>query len=326
MKKISALIAMVCGVWASLFATGISETKFPTRQITIICQANPGGSSDLNCRTIAPGISESLEVPVTVENRPGAGGGVGISYGAAAAPDGYTIVHLPNDIAQIKPAGNADVTPDDFRFLCRVVTHPASIAVLKNSPYKNFNDFIVAAKTKPGKISVGNSGTGAVWHLAASQLEQVCGATFNHIPFEGAAPAITAVMGGHIDSICASAAEVRSYVQNGDLRLLIVMSDEKFGLFPDVPTAKDLGYDINIQAWLAFGVPKNTPDDIFSILYNAMKKSYKSDTYQKMLRQNGFVPGWMEPAEIQKFARDEYEVYRKLIPRVLGYKEVPPLK
>lgn len=326
MKKVFLLIAVVCLAFAPVFAQGTTEAKFPTKQITIVCQANPGGSSDLNCRTIAPGMQEALGVPVTVENRPGAGGGIGISYGAAAKPDGYTITHLPLDIAQLKPAGNAEVTPDDFRFLCRVSYHPAAIAVKADSKYKTFDDFIKAAKANPETVTVGNSGTGAVWHLAATQLENACGVKFNHIPFEGAAPSITALMGGHIDAVCASAAEVRAHVQNGDLRLLVVMGDERFGLFPDVPTAKELGYDVSVLCWLGFGVPKDTPDDVFNILHDAMKKSYESETYQKMLASNGYVPGWLEPAEMQEYARKEYEVYRKLIPQVLGYAEVPPLK
>jgi len=320
------LSAMLCMAFTPLFAQGTAEAKFPTKQITIVCQANPGGSSDLNCRTIAPGLQEALGVPVTVENRPGAGGGIGISYGAAAKADGYTITHLPVDIAQLKPAGNAEVTPADFRFLCRVSYHPAAIAVKADSKYKTIQDFIAAAKANPGKISVGNSGTGAVWHLSAAQFEQAAGVTFNHIPFEGAAPSITALMGGHIDSVCASAAELRSHVQNGDMRLLCVMGDERFPLFPDVPTAKECGYNVSVLCWLGFGVPKDTPDDVFNTLVDAMKKSYNSETYQKMLAANGYVPGWMDPKDIQAYAMKEYEVYRKLIPHVLGYPEVPALK
>lgn len=323
MKKLSVLLMVfILCAGVGLFAQASSERAFPNKQVTIVCQANPGGSSDLNCRTIAPGMETVLGVPVTVENRPGAGGGIGISYAAAAKSDGYTIAHLPVDIAQLKPAGNADVTPEDFRFLARLAYHPAAIAVRANSPIKTIDDFIAAAKANPGKITVGNSGIGAVWHLAAAQFEQIAGISLNHIPFEGAAPSITALMGGHIDAICASAAEVRSQVQSGDLRLLTVFSDERFGLFPEVPTAKERGIDVSVLVWLAFGVPKDTPDDVFNVLLDAMRKSYNSPLYQSMLTSNGFVPGWMEPAEIQEYAMAEYEMYRKLIPKVLGYPEV----
>jgi tripartite-type tricarboxylate transporter receptor subunit TctC len=318
-KQLLILTALVCaGAMASVSAQGQSEGKFPTKQISIICQASAGGSSDLNCRSIAPGIQEALGVPVTVTNKPGAGGGIGITYGAKATPDGYTITHLPVDVAQLKPAGNADVTPDDFRFLCRVAYHPAAIAVRADSQYKDFSQFINAVKVNPGKISLGNSGIGAIWHLSACQFEQATGVKFSNIPFEGAAPAITALMGGHIDAVVCSPVEVRAQVQSGDLRLLTVFDDERFPLFPDVPTAKELGYDVSVLCWLGFGVPKDTPDDIFNILEAAIKKSYEGETYQKMLQTSGLKPGWLGPEDAQKFAEQEYKKYSQLIPKVLN--------
>ncbi|MBO5770131.1 MAG: tripartite tricarboxylate transporter substrate binding protein [Spirochaetales bacterium] len=319
MKKGFVVLALAVLIAAPLFAEGATESKFPTKSISIVCQANPGGSSDLNCRTIAPGMEEILGVPVTVENRPGAGGGIGISYAAAAPADGYVIGHLPVDVAQIKPAGNADVTPEDFRVLARVSTHPAAIIVKADSPIKTTEDFIAYAKSNPGKVSVGNSGTGAVWHLAACQFEQAADITLNHIPFEGAAPSITALMGGHIDAICASAAEVRAQIQSGDLRIVCVLSAERFGLFPDVPTAKEAGYDINVLCWLGFGVPAGTPDDVYNTILDAMRTSYQSEAYQNMLAANGYTPAWLEGEEFQKYAMEEFEIYNELIPRVLGY-------
>lgn len=318
MKKVFVVLSVFLLVSVSIFANGANET-FPSKQITIVCQANPGGSSDLNCRTIAPGMEQELGVPVVVENRPGAGGGIALSYCASAPADGYTIAHLPVDIAQVKPAGNSDAEPSDFRFLARVSYHPAAIIVKSDSELETLDDFIEYAKSKPGQVTVGNSGTGAIWHLAAVQFEKAAGITLNHIPFEGAAPSITALMGGHIDAICASAAEVRSQVQSGDLKILAVLSDERFELFPEVPTAKECGIDVSVLCWLSFGVPKDTPDDVFNVLYEALKKSYESDTYQSMLASNGYTPGWMEPEEMQAYAEEEYEIYSKLIPEILGY-------
>ncbi len=320
MKKALAVLLLVALVAIPVFAQGGAE-KFPSRQITIVCQASPGGSSDLNCRTIAPGMEQALGVPVVVENRAGAGGGIAMSYCASAPADGYTIAHLPLDIAQVEPAGNSDAVPSDFRFLARVAHHPAAIIVKADSPFQTLEDYIAYAKEHPGELTVGNSGIGAVWHLAACQLEQAAGISLNHIPFEGAGPSITALMGGHIDSICASAAEVRSHVQSGNLRILAVMSDERFPVFPEVPTAKECGIDVSVLCWLAFGVPAGTPDDVFNTLHDALKTSYESEAYQAMLASNGYTPGWMEPEEMQAYAEAEYELYSELIPRVLGYTE-----
>ena len=202
---------------------------------------------------------------------------------------------------------------------CVITDFCAAIAVKSDSPWKTFDEYLAYAKANPGKVSIGNSGYGAIWHLAAVQLEQAAGTTFNHIPFEGAAPAITSLLGGHIDSVCASAAEVRSYVQSGELRLLVVMDDNRFALFPEVPTLKECGVDLSVLCWLAFGVPKNTPDDVFNTLLDAFRKSYNSDTFQNtMLKANGFTPGWLEPAECTAFVNQEYAVYKELIPKILS--------
>lgn len=320
MKKALVVFLAIVAVAIPVFAQGAQEAAaFPTKQVTVVCQANPGGSSDLNCRTIAPGMEEALGVPVVVENRPGAGGGIALTYVASAPADGYLVAHLPLDIAQVKPAGNAEVTPADFRFLARVFYHPAAIIVKSDSKYQTIEEFVAAAKANPNGVTVGNSGTGAVWHLGAVQFEKAAGIQLNHIPFEGAAPSITALMGGHIDAIVASAAEVASQVQSGDLKILCVMADEPFGLFPEVPTAKSCGYDVSVPCWCAFGVAKDTPDDVYNTLLEAMRKSFNSETYQNMLKTKGYQAAWLEGEAMDKFAQEEYEVYSVLIPEVLGY-------
>ncbi len=319
MKKALVLL-LAAALIAPVFAQGAQEAaKFPSRQITVLCQASAGGSSDLNCRTIAPGMESVLGVPVVVENKPGAGGGIALTYAANAPADGYLVAHLPLDIAQVKAAGNGDVTPADFRFLARVFYHPAAIVVKPDSPYQTIEEFVAAAKANPGKITVGNSGTGAVWHLGAVMFEKAAGVEFNHIPFEGASPSITAVMGGHVDAIVASAAEVASQVQSGDLKLLCVMADEPFGLFPEVPTAKSRGYEVSVPCWCAFGVAKDTPDDVFNTLLEALRSSFNTETYQNMLKTKGYQGAWLEGEAMDKFAMEEYELYSVLIPQVLGY-------
>jgi tripartite-type tricarboxylate transporter receptor subunit TctC len=265
-------------------------------------------------------LEKALGVPIVVENRPGGGGGVGISYGAAQAPDGYTISHLPIDIALLKPTGSADVTPDDFVFICRTAVHGASIAVKADSKYKTFQDLMNDVKARPGQITVGNSGIGAVWHLAAVQLENATGVKFSHIPFEGGAPAVAALMGGHLDAVVASPAEVGPQVQGGDLRLLVIFYDDRIPLFPDVPTLKELGINLSVLVYLGFGCPKGTPPAIIDTLAKAFKESYDSTTFQDMLKSRGLEPGWMGPEDYTRFVHAEFEKYMKLAPEILGKK------
>jgi tripartite-type tricarboxylate transporter receptor subunit TctC len=305
---------------ASLFGAAQQQgggQKFPTRQVRLVVQAGAGGSSDVNCRTIAPGVEKALGVPVVVENRPGGGGGVALSWGAAQPPDGYVVLHTPVDITMLKPAGSADVTPDEFDLICRVAYHGAAIAVKSDSKYRTYQEFINDAKARPDQITVGNSGIGVAWHIAAVQLEDITGAKFSHIPFEGAAPAVTALLGGHLDAVICSPMETGPQVQGGDLRLLALFYEERMSLFPEVPTLKELGVDLTNLTWLGFGVPKGTPKETFDTLVAAFKASYDSQTYQDMLKNRGLEPGWMGPEDFTAFVKSEYNKYSELIPRVL---------
>jgi len=317
-KIISILLFMLFFITAiSMLAVagGSDKEAFPEKEVRLIVQASAGGSSDLNCRTIAPGVEEALGVPVIVENRPGGGGGVAISYGASQKPDGYIINHLPIDIVMLRPYGYADVGPEDFDFICRVAYHGAAIAVRADSKWQTLDDLIEAARNNPGGISVGNSGLGAIWHLAALQLEKLAGVEFAHIPYEGAAPSVAALLGGHIDAVAASPMEVGSQVKSGDLRLLGIFYEKRMGLFPDVPTLIELGYNLTSMVWLGFGVPDGTPQDTIDILVDAFHDSYNSERYQKMLKDRGLEPGWQGPEEFTEFVNKEYEVYSELIPK-----------
>ena len=320
MKKVFWVLVLLI-LTVSLFAGGSQqkgEEKFPSKQIRLIVQASPGGSSDLNCRTIAPGVEAVLGVPVVVENRPGGGGAVALSYGAAQPADGYVINHVPVDIALLKPTGTADITPDDFAMLCRVAYHGAGIMVRADSRYRHFNDFLADARARPGQVTVGNSGIGATWHISAVQLENATGIRLSHIPFEGAAPSITALLGGHLDAIVASPAETAPQVLGGDLRLLAIYYEERMPLFPDTPTLRELGIDLTTLVYLGFGVPKGTPREVINILVDAFKKSYESTVYQDMLKSRGLSPGWMGPDEYTRFVKEDFEKYMKLVPPLLN--------
>jgi tripartite-type tricarboxylate transporter receptor subunit TctC len=217
----------------------------------------------------------------------------------------------------LKPTGFAEVTPADFDFLCRVAVHGAAIAVKADSKYKDFNDFLADAKARPDQLTVGNSGIGAVWHLGAVQLENATGIKLSHIPFEGAAPSVTALMGGHLDAIVCSPAEVGPQVQGGDLRLLVVFYENRLSLFPNVPTLKELGINVTQLAYLGFGVPKGTPQAIRDTLATAFKSSYESAAFQDMLKSRGLEPGWMGPAEYTTFVTEEFNKYMKIVPEIM---------
>ena len=309
----------------AMLLTGISligyAGTFPEKQITIVVQSAAGGASDANSRTMAAAVEPLLGVPVVAINKTGAAGAVAMSYVASREPDGYTIAHLPVEISMLEALGYADVKPDNFDLICRCGYIPASIIVNAKSPWNTVEEFFAYAKENPGAITVGNSGIGSIWHIAAAKLEKALDIQFTHVPFTGAATMKVALMGGHIACSTASPMENAGGIESGDLRMLAVMAEERSSLFPEVPTLKELGYDIQTAAWLGFGCPKGLPEETKKTLVDAFKKGYDSELYQNMAKTRGLELGWMGPEEFKEFALAEYEVYSKLLPELgLGKK------
>ena len=166
----------------------------------------------------------------------------------------------------LKALGFTDLSTDDFRFIGRAMTIPAAVTVRADAPWDTFEDFVNYAKEHPGEIQVGNSGTGSIWHIAAASIEKECGVQFTHVPFDGAAPAVAALLGGNIQAVTVSPSEVKNNVDSGDFKVLCVLGESRSSVVPDVPTAQELGIDITIQGWGGFAVPKDTPQAVIDIL------------------------------------------------------------
>ena len=314
MKKIIILL-MVISLLFSMTLISFAE-KFPEKQITIVVQAAAGGGSDTNSRTMGAAVESVLGVPVVAINKTGAAGAVAMSYVASREPDGYTIGHLPVELSMLEALGYADVNPNNFDLIGRVGYFPASVVVNADSPWQTFDEFVAYAKENPGAITVGNSGLGSIWHIAAAKMEKELGLEFTHVPFTGAATMKTALLGGHIAVSTASPSENAGPIEAGQLRMLAVMADKRSSLFPDVPTLKELGYDIQTTAWLGFGCPKGLPEDVKSTLADAFKQGFESEMYQEKMKAYGVELDWMGPDEFHEFAMEEYETYSELIPEL----------
>jgi len=289
--------------------------KYPTKQINLIIQAAPGGLSDTVARAVAAELQKNLGVPVVCTNKPGASGAVAMSYVQASAPDGYTIGYVPVELSMVKALGFAsDIEPNAFDLLGSANISQATVTVKADAPWKTLKELIDYAKTNPGKLKVGNSGTGSIWHIAGVSLEKAAGVQFNHVPFDGAAPAIAALMGGKIDVVPVSIMEVKSGVENGQLRVLGIMGDEKSEYLPDVPTLKELGYDCNVAAWGGFAAPKGLPKEVKDVLIPAMEKAINSDSFKEIAKQRGFSVFAKNPEDFAAFANQQFEFYMKEIP------------
>lgn len=322
MKKLLVLLVLLSLVLGSAFAQGTAEAtadSYPSGPVSVIVPYSAGGGTDLVARALVDAAKASFPKNIAVENRTGGGGAVGMSYGANAKADGSVITMITVELVTLPHTGTgAGLYYDQFKPIMMVNSAYSAITVQKDSPYNTLNEFLAAAKTKT--MRVGNSGVGAIWHLAAAGLAKTAQVTFNHIPFDGAAPAITSLLGGHIDAVTVSYAEVASQVDAGNLKVLAVLAPERIAATPDIPTAKELGYDVAIGTWRGLGVPKATPQPIADKIEKIFTEASKSDAFVNFMNSSNNIIDVMDSTSYgAKLAKDN-DMFKALIEE-LGLKQ-----
>lgn len=299
---------------------GSSSTEtvdFPgNKQVSLIVPYSAGGASDTVARIYASELEQSLGTSIVVSNVTGASGAIGLEQVRNSNPDGYTIAYMPVESTMLKALGFTDLSTDDFRFIGRAMTIPAAVTVRADAPWDTFEDFVNYAKEHPGEIQVGNSGTGSIWHIAAASIEKECGVQFTHVPFDGAAPAVAALLGGNIQAVTVSPSEVKNNVDSGDFKVLCVLGESRSSVVPDVPTAQELGIDITIQGWGGFAVPKDTPQAVIDILEKASETAINSDSVKKTLADRGYEHAYLSGSDMDQKASEELAYYSELIPEL----------
>ncbi len=277
------------------------ESTFPEKALSAICPWSAGGGTD----TILRGLTKSAEAEfgqtITVTNQTGGGGAIGHSAIMTAPNDGYTVGMITFELNSLPPQGLVDFTYEDFEPLMRVNLDAAAITVPADAPYDSIEDFVAYAKENPGEIKVGNSGVGAGWHIAGGLFANAAGIELTHVPFDGAAPAITALVGGHIDAVSVSAAEVQGQVEAGDLKILGIMSEEQLDLFPGVKTMKEQGIDVAFGTWRGLAVPVGTPQDVKDKLVAGFKAALDSSEFVEYANNAGLMLAYQDAEEFEKF-------------------------
>lgn len=296
----------------------VSEKKadWPAKQITIVCPFSPGGSGDTIARLIAPELQEKLGVPVVVTNKTGAGGAVGLEAVKNAPADGYTLVYFSVDTCILKPMGVTDITCEDFTALGRAIVNPSALTVKADSPYQTMQEFIDAAKENPGMLSEGNSGTGAFWHICASAFADAAGIELNHVPFDGAATAAAALMGGNVDSIFVAPGEIKSSIDSGDFRVLANLGESRSLSAQDVETGKEQGLDVTIQGWGGLAVRKETPAEIVEVLQKAFDEAVQGETVKNAILERGLDYNYATGEQLNEAASQQLKDFTALIDKL----------
>lgn len=293
-----------------------SDMKYPEREVTIVVPFNAGGASDMTTRIAANSLKDVLGQTILVVNKPGGSGGVGMAEVRAAKADGYTLCYIPVEIVMHKKLGISDIIAEDFEFVSQLTLVPSALTVPADAPYNTVEEFIAYAKENPSEIKVGNSGNGSIWHIAATLLEREGDVKFNHIMFDGAAPAVTALMGGHIDAVTVNLGEVKSGIDAGKLKVLAIMTEERDANYPDVPTLKESGYDVVVGGWGAFAAPKGTDAAILAKLSDAVLLATEADEFKSFIAERGMIVNYRNAAETTTFVKEQEEFFNKLLDEI----------
>jgi tripartite-type tricarboxylate transporter receptor subunit TctC len=315
MKKTCACLFVCLAVLASALALpAAAQEKFPKDPVTIVVPYAAGGSHDLVARALQPQLEKILGVPVIVENRPGGGSTIACNYVKASAPNGYTLVTVSPTMSIIKyTLPESNVTFDQFDPVAYVGYTPQGVFTRTDAPWNSLKELLDYAKANPGKIKCGNAGHGGNFHMGAVGIEQATGVKFTHIPFKGAAPAVPAVMGGHVDIIVSTIADTLHMVKGGSLKVLGLAAPERNKFAPDVQTFKELGYDIEFSTYWSYLGPKGMPKDRVQILYDAFKKSTETKEVREFFDLQGVTPSLKSPEELAEYYKKEDVKWGKLI-------------
>ena len=306
--------------WAALAAvllcSAAAAADYPDKPIRLIVPFPPGGGTDIMSRLVAKKLSEANGWNVIVENRPGAGGNIGVDAAARSAPDGYTIVMGQTSNLAINPTLYKKLSYDPLKDLEPVVLvgeGPIAIAVRAASPLRNVTDLVNAAKAKPGQLTMATPGNGTVSHLAGVRLMNVAGVKFEHVPYKGASAAIPDLMSGQVDFYMASVPSVQGQVASGALRAIAVTSAQRSPVFPDTATIAETYPGFNAVTWFGILAPAKTPAAIVEKLNAKINEALKDPDVRRSIEKEGGQVIGGTPAQFAKLMRDEIAAWATVV-------------
>src|SRR6267142_2623294 len=303
-----ALFAAVFGVPPAM------AQQYPTKPVRIIVPFAPGGGSDFIARFVAQRLTEALGKQVIVENKPGAGGVLGIEQGIKAAPDGYTLTLIASSYTVNPSVYKLNFDPvNDITPIIQMSQGPLLIVVPPSLPVKNTKELIALAKSKPGQVNFASSGQGSVIHLATELFDSMAGIKMNHIPYKGTGPALTDTIGGQTDVFFSSTATAVPHVQSGKLRAVAVTTAKRIAALPEVPTVAESGlpgYDVVL--WHGLIGPKGLPRAVVDRVNGDVTKSLKLKETAEQLQNDGVAPAGGTPAQFAATIKKEIGVWKKV--------------
>ncbi|SNS96542.1 Tripartite-type tricarboxylate transporter, receptor component TctC [Noviherbaspirillum humi] len=305
------LAATLTGICA-----GSAFAAYPEKLVKIVVPFAPGGGTDLIARALATEMSRDLGQSVIVENKPGAGTIIGTEAVAKSAPDGYTLL-MATFAHAVNPGMQAKLpyaTDKAFAPVVLIGRSPNILVVKSESPYKSVQDIAAAARAKPGSLTYASQGNGTSAHLAGELFKNLAKVSLTHVPYKGAGPALTDLLGGQVDMMFGTAAAVTPFIQSGKLRALGVTTAQRSPAYPNVPTIAESGVaEYAAESWYGLYAPAGTPPDVIARINAATKKATQSDAFRKRAQEEGLIVNAGAPAELDAYVRGEEARWRKIV-------------
>ena len=311
MRMIARTVGAAAGAALAMVSVAAVAQQFPAgKPVEMTVMFGAGSAADVTARELAKGMEKALGVPVPVVNRTGGGGAIGYSYIQQQKPDGYSIIWNSNSVSTNYHSGIMAFDYKAFDAVARVSVETPAIAVRSDAPWKTLKEFIDFAKANPGKVRIGNSGTGSHTHFVASALFGSSDAKITNVPFTGG-EAIVNLLGSRIEGVVQLPAALVPHVKSGDLKVLAVLGEKRDPIFADVPTAKELGFSVALDMWRGIAVPTGTPKPVVAKLQDAIKQSVEAQAFKDAGKTIGFVPAYLPAQDFDKLiASDDVRLAR----------------
>ena len=310
-------VALIAGAAVAAPMTVLAQAAFPTKPIRLIVPFPPGGGTDILSRLVAQKLTESTKWTVVPDNRAGAGGTIGLTEAAKAAPTGYDLVMGQKDNMVVGSWLYKNLPWDptkDFSAVAHIAYTPVIIATGVNSRFKTLADVVAAAKAAPDTITYGSPGNGTTIHLAGDLFEKAAGIKIRHVPYKGSNPAMMDALAGNIDLLVSSVPSAMAQIKAGNLRPLAVTSAKRSSSLPDVPTVAEQGFrDFDVTTWYGVFAPAGTPKDIVNTLNAEVNKLLATPEMKDAIHAQGAEPQAMTPEQFGALLKADHQKWRGIV-------------
>jgi tripartite-type tricarboxylate transporter receptor subunit TctC len=306
---------------AAAVLPAFAQDAYPSKPVTMLVPFPPGGVADTVGRPVAEAMARALGQPMVVENKGGAGGGIGMAQVAKARADGYYVLMSLSSVVVLPEADkvlkrNPLYTLDQLKPIARFTADPTALVVRADSPWKTYQDFINHVKSKPGSVTFGSSGNYGTMHVPMEQLKVATNTFMLHVPYTGAGPAVMALLGGQIDALSTGPSSVMQHVRAGKLRVLAHWGEGRLAALPEVPSLKELGVPVSYSQWSGLFVPAGTPDAAVAKLRAAAKAASEDARARQSLAAAGTSFMYQDMPEFERFVQADAKAMAALVQRI----------